>query len=348
MIGFYHQILSSFVLMKKKKRILLVYPGFSTFVRRDYEILSEEYEVEKHEIVFSNLSLKSLLLFLKEIAFYSLKMNSIYAVFIWFGDYHSLLPVFFAKLFRKKSYVVIGGSDVASIPEIKYGSFSNPVRAFFTRWSFNWATLCLPVVEALDEKLKVLVPKARSKVVYTGFKPEVFNRGNVKKEKMVLTISLTKNRNRFVLKGLDRFVELARKTPAYEFVIIGLEKQCFSYIENMPSNLKVLGRLEFDELLTYMRRSQFYAQLSLSEGLPSTICETMLCECVPLGTDVGGIKNAIGKYGFVAPWDLDSFSNYILNVKEKSLLGMKARDYVMYKYNYEKRKDSILNVISTC
>jgi glycosyltransferase involved in cell wall biosynthesis len=37
----------------------------------------------------------------------------------------------------------------------------------------------------------------------------------------------------------------------------------------------------------------------MSEGLPSSLCEAMLCGCVPVGSNVGGIKSVIGDCGFI-------------------------------------------------
>ena len=334
-----------FAVMEKTKKILLVYPSFSTFVRRDYEILSKEYDVEKHEIVFADMSLMSIKLLIREIIFYLLSINRFYAVFIWFGDYHSILPVFFAKIFGRKSYVVIGGSDVASIPEIKYGSFSNPVRAFCTRWSFKWATMCLPVVEALDEKLKKLVPKARSKVVYTGYDSEKFKRvEGVVKENQILTVSITQTESRLKLKGLDRFVELAKVIPSYIFVIVGVDEQYESLFQDLPSNVKLIPPCNTEELIMYYSESKFYAQLSLSEGLPNAVCESMLCECVPFVTDVGGNKDAVGSNGYVGVWDLNQFKRFLLD--EQSCIESKhARQYIINKYKTETRRQIILDII---
>lgn len=36
----------------------------------------------------------------------------------------------------------------------------------------------------------------------------------------------------------------------------------------------------------------------MREGLPTAVCEAMLCECVPVGTNRYGIPIAIGDTGF--------------------------------------------------
>ena len=54
-----------------------------------------------------------------------------------------------------------------------------------------------------------------------------------------------------------------------------------------------------DELLNYFQRAKVFCQFSFSEGLPNTLCEAMLCECIPVGSNVNGIPKAIGDYGYI-------------------------------------------------
>jgi hypothetical protein len=51
-------------------------------------------------------------------------------VFIWFADFHVLLPIILSKCQWRKTIVVIGGYKVAKVPEIEYGGM--PSRR--TRW----------------------------------------------------------------------------------------------------------------------------------------------------------------------------------------------------------------------
>src|SRR5207247_6894113 len=51
-------------------------------------------------------------------------------VFIWFADYHSLLPVFFSRLFNKKCVINIGGYDADEILTGTPRSVKEKLRAF--------------------------------------------------------------------------------------------------------------------------------------------------------------------------------------------------------------------------
>ena len=101
----------------QKQSILFVYINFSSFVKADYEILSEHAAVTKYQFKPVKGLVKTGIELLKELIFLVFNIRKYNAVFIWFGDYHSFLPVLFAKWFRKKSYVVIGGYDVSTLSE---------------------------------------------------------------------------------------------------------------------------------------------------------------------------------------------------------------------------------------
>ena len=99
----------------EKKSILLVYVNFSSFVKADFEILSSFTNVTKYQFKPVKGILHTGVELLKELLFLIFKGHKYEGIFIWFSDYHSLLPVLYAKLFKKKSYVVIGGYDVSTL-----------------------------------------------------------------------------------------------------------------------------------------------------------------------------------------------------------------------------------------
>jgi glycosyltransferase involved in cell wall biosynthesis len=269
------------------------------------------------------------------------------AVFIWFADYHSFLPVLFAKILRKKSFVVIGGYDVANIPELKYGSLSSPLRKKLSLFSIKNASLCIAVVENLEKKIKEIAPKAKIKTIYTGYR---FNLNEGKgipqeREKIVLTVTITNNRQRFLIKGLDRFRELAENLPDYNFYIVGVNEDAKILFDLIPNNLILLPPLPQNELTEYYLSASFYAQFSRSEGLPNALCEAMLYGCIPLGLDVGGIPTAIGKNGLVlSDWDLKSAIDFIQknhNKLDRNVFKNQIEQNFDLKFREEKLLDQI-------
>ena len=332
----------------KKQSILFVYVDYSTFVHSDFEILSSFALVSKYQFrpvkgfVRTGIELTRQLLFL---IFQGYKYDS---VFIWFSDYHSLLPALFAKIFGKKSLVVIGGFDVASLPEFNYGALSNPVRAFFSRNTLKLATFCFPVAEALKKKLLQINPKAKCEVIATRQDSEKFFFKEYERPKRIVTVSGTRNYQRLMVKGLDRFRELALLLPEFEFQIIGATEKVRNYFEPLPANLVLLPSADFGRMNQYYRDTSFYAQLSRSEGLPNALCEAMLCGCIPIGTDVGDVRLAIGNTGLaIKEWDPELLAEFIRNNHNIYLLRDSARARIMDLYPAEIREEKFKTLLQT-
>jgi len=113
----------------KRKKVLLVYPNYSSFVKTDFEILSSEFEVTRYHFQPVKGALRTLRELMKQFVFLLFNLRKFNFVFIWFADTHAFGPVLFGNLLKIKSAVVIGGFDAVSLPEIKYGLYcSNQIR----------------------------------------------------------------------------------------------------------------------------------------------------------------------------------------------------------------------------
>ena len=324
------------------KNILFIYTNYSSFVKTDYEILASQFNVDKYQYKPVKGLKKNGFQFIKQFFFLILNGWKYDSIFIWFADYHSFLPVLFAKLLGKKSFVVIGGYDVANLPEIDYGSLSRPLRKKMTLFSFRHATLCLPVVEGLEEKLKQVCPKAKSKTIYTGYQFRLNENidFDTPREKIILTVSITENYQRFMVKGLDRFKELAEKLPEYKFIIVGVNEAAKSLFEPIPKNLFLYPPVEQHKLAELYERASYYAQFSRSEGLPNALCEAMMYGCIPLGMNVGGNKLAANEHGkIINKWNVNSIIEYIKlssGIKERNKISKSIQNKfpISVRYNH--------------
>jgi len=318
----------------QKQSILFVYVNYSSFVKADFEILSTFANVTKYQFKPGKGVFKTGIEVLKELIFLIFNGSKFDSVFVWFGDYHSMLPVLFAKLFRKKSFVVIGGYDVSTLSEYKYGSFSNPIRAFFTRNTFRFVDICFPVAGALRKKLLVINPKAKAETIATSVDVKKFSFSEYERSKSIITVSGTENHQRLMVKGLDRFRELAICLPEFEFIIIGASDGVKPYFEPLPANLTLLPPQQFDQLTQHYECASFYAQLSRSEGLPNALCEAMLCGCIPVGTNVGDIQITIGNTGLtIDDWKPEVLVDYIRLNHNNIQLRNQARERIQMLYN---------------
>jgi glycosyltransferase involved in cell wall biosynthesis len=329
----------------KKKSVLFVYTSFSSFVNNDFIILDSAHLVRKYQFAPVRGILKNSFEIIRQLfflLFWGWKFDIYYC---WFADYHSLLPVLFAKLFRKKSFVVIGGYDVSNLPEFSYGAFSNPFRAFFSRNTLKYVDTCFPVAEALKEKILQINPRAKAETLATSFDSEKFCITDNSRQKRIVTVSYTENQQRYMIKGLDRFRELAGHLPDFEFIVIGITGTARVLFEPLPSNLKLLPPEPYDQMPGTYQQSSFYAQLSRSEGLPNALCEAMLSGCIPVGTNVGDIKIAIGNTGMtIDDWQPEKVAEFVRQNHNNPDLREGARKQIQNLYNIDARKERLINL----
>jgi glycosyltransferase involved in cell wall biosynthesis len=280
--------------MNRNKKILFVFSNYSSFVEQDFKILSKEYSVDKFHFLHSKKAFIFFYQFIRQFFLLVLKGWKYDAFFIWFADYHSLLPVLFAKITGRKSYVVIGGYDVCRIQSLKYGAFYKKYRGVFTIQSIKNSTLNLTVSKYVDTKIKFIAPKANKKLVYNCFE---FNEQVVDshKENLIITVGSIGTEQTFYLKGIDTFIETAKMLPAYSFRIIGLNKYNLrQLIHDIPPNLTIVERLPHNELALHYQHAKIYCQFSRSESFGISIVEAMSFGCIPIVTNEGGMPEIVG------------------------------------------------------
>ena len=131
-----------------KKKIIFIYPGLYTFIQTEIKLLSDEYQLIS---INQGWSKKLLLPFNLLIQFFFLlfNMHKVECILISFGGYSSFLPSLLGNLFGKKVAIIVHGTDCVSFPEINYGNLRSPLLRYFTKKSYQWASIILPVSESL-------------------------------------------------------------------------------------------------------------------------------------------------------------------------------------------------------
>ena len=110
------------------KRILYVHSRKASFVAIDREILSERYEIED---LYQPGRLPNPLKVIGGV----LRADLVFG----FASWHTFFPITLAWLLRKPSVLVIGGFDVANMPDIGYGHQQGGLRRLASRWLFRRA-----------------------------------------------------------------------------------------------------------------------------------------------------------------------------------------------------------------
>jgi len=304
-----------------KIKILFVYRSWAPFVIKDLEILQKQFEVKP--IKFDGL--KSLF----KIAFSAVQSD---LTFAWFAGWHSAIPIFFSKLFRKKSIVVVGGYDAAYVPEMNYGAFTNLKEKLPVLYIYKKTDLILVVDLALKQDIikNAKVKGDNIKYLPTGFDTDHW-KSKGKKKNIALTVAVANDIKRVKLKGFDTFVKSAKYFPETKFIVVSVKGEARKYLEGISSkNVELFEFLSENDLLKCYQTAKVYCQLSFREGLPTSLCEAMLCECIPVGSNINGVKTAIGDTGFYADYgDEEATINMIKEaLKSNEELGKKARERI--------------------
>jgi glycosyltransferase involved in cell wall biosynthesis len=338
--------------------IIYTFPVRTAFIDRDVEMISPVAAIKTLEFTQSPIKLTFFFIFQFFQLLWFLPKTSQYLCF--FGGYHSVLPVWFGRVFGKKCTIQAGGTDCINMPEIGYGNFRKKWLRKATIYSFKNCSLILPVAEALvkqdysydptissEQGLLNLIPNLKTpiQVIPNGFDTEFWkNLGERRKTLSFISVAMgTSNPSRAIVKGYDLIEKLAENHPDWSFTLVGDS----NYI-SPNSNVKVLGKMNSTELLKIYNSHQLYLQLSTSEGFPNALGEAMACGCVPIGSAVGAIPEIIGDTGIILPKkDPEMLNNLIseLFLHNIQTLSAKSSQRILNKFPFQTREKALLKAL---
>ena len=347
--------------MSNKPNLILVIPFMSSFIESDLSILRDDYNVRVNLYKWSNKSLAPFYLLAQFFYFFRYILSS-KKIVIQFGGYWSLVPAIFGRVFGKPVFIILHGTDCASIPDLNYGSLRIPLLKSFTWLSYKLATKLLPVSESLVEIKNDYVSDSEYKNQgYKYFFPDVitkyevvhngldsgfwFPQIDVKRDDNSFLAVFSKTQ--FLLKGGDLILQLANHFNNYKFYIAGVSP--LEYEGNVPRNIVFLGKLSKEELRNYYSSVKYYFQLSVFEGFGLSLAEAMLCECIPIGSSVNIIPEIIGNTGFVLSEKniekLIELINQVTSNEKTSEYGVEARKRIIKEFNLLDRKNKLLSIL---
>lgn len=342
-----------------KKNVTVVYSVERSFVKSDISILEalgfRVYKIhsrpEKNLLFFLLNRIREKL---KSILFISRSK----VLISWFNDYHSFIPILFSKLFFKKSIIIVGGYDAIVDNKNNHGLFfKSGIRSAIAKLNYKMVNEVWIVHKSLEngcdfakQKFNIISGVRRFtskkniviKELNTGYDTRFWNYDQNEEKTGVLTAAFFSDKRVINIKGLNIFNKLASLLPNVNFTIVGESGIRISDFINLESNIKVMGVQTKSQMKKLYQNNKFYFQGSRLEGLPNSLCEAMLCGCIPVGSRVFGIPDAIGKTGilFDTEKDLDKIVEFI-----NSDFGVtdfkKARNQVVRKYDISKRIEKI-------
>jgi glycosyltransferase involved in cell wall biosynthesis len=322
----------------RRKKILFTSSLTSTFIQEDIRLLQKHYDVTP-------------LTTIGPVAFFSIltRIRSHDITFTWFASVYAFIVVFLGRLFGKNGIIVAGGADAAKLPEIPYGIWVSPWKTPLVRYAVRHAWRVLTVDPSLKTALAGLAGYDGNNIatVPTGFDPEKWRPGGAK-ERFVLTVAGCEFRWRVQVKGIDVLLEVARSCPDLHFVVVGIHEQVMQEMRTaIPPNVELIPFIAQNALLDYYQRAAVYCQPSITEGLPNSLCEAMLCECVPVGSNVGGIPTAIAGIGHVVPYgDVPAFARAIrLALDAPAGTGIRAREHIARTFTVDRREAALRQIV---
>ena len=319
-------------------KILFIPKSNLIFIQNDLKILKKYFNV----IPFSWNGKKDII----KIIYYMLKSD---ISFSWFALDHAAFAVFFSKLFRKKSVVVVGGVDVANVPELKYGTFTLKwYKKFLTKFALKNADIILPVSNFTNnEVIKIVKPK-KIKVIYNGVNTHEIGELPKKKENIISTIGGA-TRKHYKLNGFETFAKVSNFFSDYKFVIIGpTEKKIVERLKKINPHLIFTGQIEHKKVIDWLKKSKVYCQLSYRESFGLGIAEAMCCGCIPVVTKgKTGMKEIVKDYGFYVTYDNEKTTAEMIkkalqipHIKQKEI-----RENIVRNFSLEIREKKIIDLI---
>jgi glycosyltransferase involved in cell wall biosynthesis len=331
-------------------------------VENDLNILRSAYDVKLSEV---NTSKGIGFFFSLTGQFFYLLFNTYKYkfIFIWFADYHSLLPVYFAKLFGKVSLLNMGGYDADEILTGEPHGIKAKFRKFCVQYSVKNATKLLPVSEIIKKYLSKFVDGSKSEVVYNCIDTDKFISNEISvKENLVITVGgggeFVKEAKR---KRLDFFIQLGnefnKRYPQYDalFFAIGhnINTNTYNYLKPMikSSNVELKSMtVSVEELVEYYRRASIYMQLSYYESFGIAQIEAMLNGCIPVSNPGGAIPEVVGDAGFLIPdFNTELYLKSIKEILDKKHENLRelAKNRVLENFTFEKRKERLLSILNS-
>ncbi|MEM7035785.1 MAG: glycosyltransferase family 4 protein [Bacteroidota bacterium] len=343
-------------------KVVYCTPVDASFVRKDIAMLAEAHTVR----TFRFIPKKNWHLpwhFFRQFLWLLWHLPRTKTVFVMFGSYHSLLPALLGRLFGKKVLIILGGTDCVNFPSINYGSFRKPVMRWFLKWSYKMASELLPVHESLitsdynyweggapAQGCKVHLPKLKTPYtpIYNGYDPARWNGDfSQKTPNTFLGVALVNSEMRYVLKGYDLVVEVARDFPECQFTFVGFADSF--KVPDLPDNVTLIPFVTQEKLRELLRHTEFYLQLSISEGFPNGLAEAMLCQCIPIGSNVAAIPSMIADTGLLLlRRDTDMLRDLLrkaISLPDKATRGPAARARIIREYHTDRRKAGLLSKV---
>ncbi|GAB4527441.1 MAG: hypothetical protein Kow0063_02700 [Anaerolineae bacterium] len=324
------------------QKILFVHNVTSAFVTIDLQLLRERWDVQEWHERGRVTNLPALIAAVRRCDL----------VFGWFASWHTFWPITLARLMRKPSVLVIGGYDVANIPDIGYGHQSGGLKQWVSRWIIHRAkkliTISLYSQQEIDRNIGSI--SQRTQVIYLGFSDPFESCALFEQERSntAITIGHVAHTN-LARKGHEAFVRAAAFLPQTNFVLIGdWRDDSIDYLRRIaPDNVSFTGWLTREQINDYLQSASVYVQASRHEGFGMAVAEAMLAGCIPVVTRAGALPEVVGDTGIYI--NSDDPKEIAFGVEQALKSGrqarQKARERILIQFPLERRRQGLHKIV---
>jgi glycosyltransferase involved in cell wall biosynthesis len=335
--------------MKKSPRIQFIATDFGSFIEYDYEILKKYYKVHRVDTWLWKGRIKKARYFFSTILHISdlfLGLVTSDIIFIWFANVEVDLILKIARIFHKKTVVVIGGGEVAREPEISYGKLLDQKNREKIEYILKNADRIIAVSDFSKTEILRIDPSVSVEMIYNCVDTNVFKPAG-DKEQFVLSVAYVKSHNQILLKGLDTLCKSAALLPNVRFRIIGIDGEAQDQLIKMaPENVEFHPPVGKDQIIKYCQSAHVYCQLSYRESFGMALVEAMACGCIPVVTDRGALPEIIEGTGYIVPYSDQGKTVSSIKMALQSQDNSAVRDIVIKKFSREIKEKKLLALIN--
>lgn len=268
----------------------------------------------------------------------------------WFPSTSAYWVVLLGRLLGKRSIVILDSVDPAERRYLRDGISLNPWKTRLVRYAVRHADRVLVVAPALKDQLKKLCGYDGANIAWVpmGFDVTQWIPGDSAHPR-VLTVAACGGAPRLRAKGIDFLVRCAGKMPDVKFTVVGTNRDT-ALRAGIPDaeNVQYIRHVTQSELVHHYRSSRVYFLPSASEGMSNSLCEAMLCGCIPVATDVGAVPDILGETGFrVRQGDGDGAVRALRSALEApESAGDAARQRILDNFLIARRESELLRTIA--
>ena len=181
---------------------------------------------------------------------------------------------------------------------------------------------------------------------YEKYKDET----KIEKNKIIISYAGRMLRDKGIYQLIEAYRILQKKYNNIELVLAG-DGPILNDIKEKNGDIKITGKLNHDEVMQLLNKTDIFVHPSMSEGMPTAVLEAGLMKCAVVATPVGGTTEIICDETIGQICNLDSndiadkIEDLILNKEKRKKLQQNIHDKVINSFTWKAATEKIINTI---